>query len=167
MMTEEMHHIIPDPQTETDNMALTVEQLRKSGPLPHVPLVVITAASRGSGLPQVFSPENRARLTEAAMAMQKKLVDLIPGGEQILVDEAGHNVHLDKPEAVLDPIRSMIARVRKHPSTSVGPVEVRMQILFGDEAEGLTVDRLDRSGSEFPMERDRQDLGRTAIHLPF
>ena len=44
---------VPDPRTETDYMPVTVEQLRESGPLPRVPLVVITAASRGSGLPPV------------------------------------------------------------------------------------------------------------------
>jgi pimeloyl-ACP methyl ester carboxylesterase len=103
----------PDPRTETDYMAETVEQLRQSGPLPRVPLVVITAASRGSGLPEVFSPASQAKLTEAAMAMQKKLVELIPGGEHILVEGAGHNVHLDRPEAVIGPIRAMIARVKE------------------------------------------------------
>ncbi len=103
---------VPDPRTETDYMLTTVEQLRRSGPLPRVPLVVITAASRGSGLPPVFSPEGQARLADVAMAMQKKLVDLVPGAEQILVEGAGHNVHLDKPEAVIVPIRAMIVRLR-------------------------------------------------------
>jgi pimeloyl-ACP methyl ester carboxylesterase len=51
-----------------------------------------------------------------AMAMQKKLAELIPGGEQVLVEGAGHNVHLDKPEAVLAPIRAMIARLRAQPA---------------------------------------------------
>ncbi|MBP7707238.1 MAG: alpha/beta hydrolase [Candidatus Aminicenantes bacterium] len=102
---------VPDPVTETDYMAATVEQLRRSGPLPRVPLVVITAASRGSGLPPVFSPEGQAKLGEAAAAMQKKLVGLIPGAEQIFVEGAGHNVHVEKPEAVLAPIRAMIARL--------------------------------------------------------
>jgi pimeloyl-ACP methyl ester carboxylesterase len=74
--------------------------------------VVITAASRGSGLPPAFSPEGQAKLNDVAMAMQKKLADLIPGGEQIFVEGAGHNVHLDKPEAVLAPIRAMIFRLR-------------------------------------------------------
>jgi hypothetical protein len=32
------------------------------------------------------------------------------------------------------------------PAPSVGPVEARMEVLFGDETEGLTVDRLNRSG---------------------
>jgi pimeloyl-ACP methyl ester carboxylesterase len=103
---------VPDPRTETDYMAETVEQLRRSGPLPRVPLIVITAASRGSGLPAVFSPENQAKLAEVAMAMQKKLVELVPGGEHILVEGAGHNVHLERPEAVLGPVRAMIARLR-------------------------------------------------------
>jgi len=106
---------VPDPRTETDYMAETVEQLRRSGPLPHVPLTVITGASSGSGLPAVFSPENQARLTRVAMAMQEKQTDLVPGGEQVLVEGAGHNVHLDKPEAVLAPIRAMIVRLRGQP----------------------------------------------------
>jgi len=107
---------VPDPRTETDYMLETIEQLRRSGPLPPVPLVVVTSASRGSGLPPVFSPEGQARLNEVAMAMQKKLVDLVPGAEQILVEGAGHNVHVDKPEAVLAPIRAMIARLRGQPA---------------------------------------------------
>lgn len=102
---------VSDPRTETEYMAVTVEQLRRSGPLPRVPLVVITSASRGSGLPMVFSPESQARLTDVAMAMQKKLVDLVPGGRQILVEGAGHNVHLDQPEAVITSIREMVARL--------------------------------------------------------
>jgi pimeloyl-ACP methyl ester carboxylesterase len=114
---------VPDPVTETDYMAATVEQLRRSGPLPRVPLVVITSASRGSGLPPVFSPEGQAKLDDAAAAMQKKLVLLVPGAEQIFVEGAGHNVHLDKPEAVLVPIRAMIARLRAlDPSPRPRPV---------------------------------------------
>jgi len=108
---------VPDPRTETDYMLETVEQLRQSGPLPRVPLVVITAASRGSGLPPVFSPESQSKLDAVAMAMQKKLADLVPGAEQILVEGAGHNVHLDKPEAVLGPILAMIARIRTRSAT--------------------------------------------------
>jgi pimeloyl-ACP methyl ester carboxylesterase len=108
---------IPDPHTETDYMLATVEQLHQSGPLPRVPLVVITSASRGSGLPSVFSPESQSKLGEVAMAMQKKLVDLVPGAEQILVEGAGHNVHLDKPEAVLAPILALVARLRTRSAT--------------------------------------------------
>jgi len=107
---------VPNPRTETDYMLATVEQLHQSGPLPRVPLTVITSASRGSGLPLVFSPESQARLTDVAMTMQKKLADLIPGAEQILVEGVGHNVHVDKPEAVLAPIRAMIARLRGQPA---------------------------------------------------
>jgi pimeloyl-ACP methyl ester carboxylesterase len=103
---------IPDPLTEADYMLETVEQLRHSRPLPRVPLIVITSVSRGSGLPPVFSPESQSKLNEVAMAMQKKLVDLVPGAELILVEDAGHNVHLDKPEAVLAPILALVARLR-------------------------------------------------------
>ncbi len=46
------------------------------------------------------------------MAMQKKLVELVPGAEQIIVEGVGHNVHVDRPEAVLAPIRAMVVRLR-------------------------------------------------------
>jgi len=101
-----------DPRTETDYMAETVEQLHKSGPLPRVPLVVITSASRGSGLPPVFSQESQARLNEVALTMQRKLVALVPGAQHIMVEGAGHNVHVDKPEAVVAPILAMVGRLR-------------------------------------------------------
>ena len=42
---------------------------------------------------------------------------------------------------------------------------MRMEILFGDEPEGLTIDGLDRSRGELPVEGDRQDLCRTPFDL--
>lgn len=48
---------------------------------------------------------------------------------------------------------------------SVGSVKTRMEILLGNEAEGLTVDGLNRSGGELLMQGDRQDLGRAAFEL--
>jgi pimeloyl-ACP methyl ester carboxylesterase len=103
---------VANPRTEGDYMPATVEQLRRSGFLPQVPLVVITSASREGGLPPVFSPEGRRKLEAVAMAMQKKLVALVPGAEHIIVAGTGHNIHLDKPEAVLTPILALVARLR-------------------------------------------------------
>jgi pimeloyl-ACP methyl ester carboxylesterase len=104
-----------DPRTEQDFMAVTQEQLRASGPLPHVPLVVVTAGSRGLGLPPAFSAEGQRRLEEVAMRMQDRLVALVPGAEHIVVEGAGHNVHLDRPEAVIAPIVAMVTRLRLAP----------------------------------------------------
>ena len=44
--------------------------------------------------------------------MQKKLVALIPGGKHIIVEGVGHNMHLEKPEALITPVTEMINEVR-------------------------------------------------------
>jgi pimeloyl-ACP methyl ester carboxylesterase len=38
---------------------------------------------------------------------------LIPGGRQIIVEGAGHNIHVDKPEALIAPVGEMIKEVRE------------------------------------------------------
>jgi len=43
--------------------------------------------------------------------------------------------------------------------------EMRAEVLFLDEMEGLTVDRLDRAGGKLAMERNSQDLRRLAFDL--
>jgi len=40
------------------------------------------------------------------------VVALIPGGKHIIVEGVGHNMHLEKPEAVIEPVTEMINQVR-------------------------------------------------------
>jgi pimeloyl-ACP methyl ester carboxylesterase len=45
--------------------------------------------------------------------LNKELAELISGGRQIVVEGAGHNIHLDKPEALIIPVVEMINEVRE------------------------------------------------------
>jgi pimeloyl-ACP methyl ester carboxylesterase len=45
--------------------------------------------------------------------LNKKLAALIPGGRQIVVEGAGHDIHMDKPEALITPVVEMINEVRE------------------------------------------------------
>lgn len=47
------------------------------------------------------------------MEMQKKLAALIPGGKHVIVEGMVHNIHLEKPEALIVPLIEMINEVRK------------------------------------------------------
>jgi len=96
------------PKTELDYNAVTREQERKSAPLPKIPYVVITSADRSKAVPPVFSEEARPQLIALGMELQKKLVDLVPGGKHIVAQGVGHNIHVDKPEVLLEPLREMI-----------------------------------------------------------
>jgi pimeloyl-ACP methyl ester carboxylesterase len=103
----------PDnPKTEGDYRYITMEQVKSSKPLPKVPFVVITAGDRSKGMPPVFSEEASRKMVELGMDLQKKLVALIPGGKHIIVEGAGHNIHLEKPEALIGPVTKMINEVR-------------------------------------------------------
>ena len=44
--------------------------------------------------------------------MQKKLAAMIPGGKHIIVEDIGHNIHIEKPEALITPVFEMIKKVR-------------------------------------------------------
>lgn len=102
---------VPNPSGEADYMLDTVEQLRAAKPLPHVPLVVL-AATRGLGIPDVFTPEGTARLKEVNLGMQRRTAGLVPGGRLIEVPDVGHNIHVARPRALLDPLLELVAGLR-------------------------------------------------------
>jgi pimeloyl-ACP methyl ester carboxylesterase len=103
----------PDnPKTEGDFRNVTTEQVNNSGPLPQVPFVVLTAGDRSKGMPPIFSEEANKKMAELGMEMQKKLVALVPGGKHIIIHDVGHNIHLERPEALVKPVIEMIEEVR-------------------------------------------------------
>jgi pimeloyl-ACP methyl ester carboxylesterase len=102
-----------NPKTEADYRNITTEQVRKSKPLPQIPFVVITAGDRSKAMPPMFSDESKAQIAKLGLEMQKRLVALISGGKHIVVDGAGHNIHSEKPEALIAPVVEMIKKVRE------------------------------------------------------
>ena len=115
-LLEEMVSKFPtpdNPKTEGDYRYITMEQVKNSKSLPQVPFVVLTAGDRSKGMPPIFSDEANKKMAELGIEMQKKLVVMIPGGKHIIVDDVGHNMHLEKPEALITPVIEMIKEVRK------------------------------------------------------
>jgi len=101
-----------NPKTEADYGNITREQLRKIKPLPQMPFVVLTAAGRAKAMGPMFSDEAIEKMAEADSALNRKLAALIPGGRLIIVEGTGHNIHVDKPEALISPLVEMIKEVR-------------------------------------------------------
>jgi len=85
--------------------------VKNNKPLPQVPFVVLTAGDRSKGMPPVFTDEANKNIAELGIELQKKVVALIPGGKHIIVDGVGHNMHLEKPEALIEPVLEMIKEV--------------------------------------------------------
>ena len=101
-----------NPETEGDYRIITIEQLKNYKRLPDIPFVVLTAGNRSQAMPPVFSEEAKEKIAKLGVELQKKLVTLIPGGKHVIVEGVGHNIHLEKPDALIGPIIDMITRVR-------------------------------------------------------
>jgi pimeloyl-ACP methyl ester carboxylesterase len=102
-----------NPKTEADYRNITREQVRKSKPLPRIPFVILTSPDRAKAMQPIFSDEAIEKIAKLDFALNKKLAALIPGGRQIIVEGAGHDIHVEKPEALIEPVVEMIKEVRE------------------------------------------------------
>lgn len=87
----------------------TFAALRRMAVLPPMPSVVISAGKRP--VPREFSEAAQARLIDNDWAMQEDLARRVCGGALIRLENAGHQVHLDAPEAVMAALESVLERV--------------------------------------------------------
>ncbi len=102
-----------DPKTEADYREITREQLRESQPLPRIPFVVLTSSGRAEAMRPIFSDEAIEEIDSSDRALNEKLAALIPGGRHIIVEGTGHDIHVDKPEALIVPLLEMIKEARE------------------------------------------------------
>jgi len=105
-----------NPKTEADYRNITREQVSKSKPLPRIPFVILISAGRAKAIGPIFSDAAIEEMAKLDLALNDKLAALIPGGRQIIVAGTGHDIHVDKPEALIAPVGEMIKQVREsHP----------------------------------------------------
>jgi pimeloyl-ACP methyl ester carboxylesterase len=103
-----------NPKTEADYRDITREQVRKSKPLPPMPFVILsTGSERAKAMQTMFSAEAIEKIAKLDFDLQIKMAALIPGGRLIIVEGAGHDIHLGKPEALIVPVVEMIKQVRE------------------------------------------------------
>ena len=116
-LTSGMLALPENPKTEADYRNMTREQLKKSGPLPRIPYLVLTVAGRAKAMGPMFSAEAIEEMGEMDSVLNEKLAALIPGGRLIVVEGTGHNIHMDKPQLLIGPVREMIKEVREKKQT--------------------------------------------------
>ena len=93
---------------ESINFAMSGEQVLRAGPLPDIPLTVIT---RGK---QAWPDNPYGNMLELAwLEMQKELVTMTPHGKQIIAKQSTHLIHLEQPDLVSDAILSVVKEVRQ------------------------------------------------------
>ncbi len=102
-----------NPITEADYRYITKDQVINSKPLPKIPFVVLSAGDRSKAMPPMFSEDAKKQLAELGLRLQQRLAALIPGGEHIVVEGVGHNIHVEKPDALIEPVIKMLNELRK------------------------------------------------------
>lgn len=82
-------------------------ELQAAGPLPDVPLVVVTA-----GQPADWPPGWDPATFDALRAEQQAdLATFTPQGRQVIAEESGHHVPSEQPDIVVEAIRSVLSDV--------------------------------------------------------
>lgn len=92
---------------ESLDFAMSGEQVSAAGPLPDIPLTVIT---RGK---QAWPDNPYGNMLELAwLQMQKELVKMSPQGKQIIAEKSTHLIQLEQPDLVANAVMSVINEVR-------------------------------------------------------
>lgn len=100
--------------TESPAIEVCEAQARAAGRLGDIPLVVLSAHYRHCppGVPSDQRESYRERSDRAWMQLQRDLARLSPNSKHTIVEESGHNIHLDRPDAVVDAIRQVVDAIR-------------------------------------------------------
>jgi hypothetical protein len=77
-----------------------------------LPLVVISASEFAATAVINLSTEEQASAMAAWAELQAELAALSSNGRQVIAEDAGHYVHLDRPQLVIDVIREVVEAVR-------------------------------------------------------
>ncbi len=105
-MMEELKNFPPGARAQMKVNATTVDEVKAPSPLPHVPVVVISATKIQ---PPLFTAERRKEVT----SLQTALVQQISGAEQVEATGCGHNIPAECPAVVTKAVLTILVRARK------------------------------------------------------
>ena len=91
---------------ELDAIPLSVAVLRRCGPPPEVPVVIISAVHASDS----------EKFREAWTELQGRLAAAYPRAKRIVATQSGHYVPFDQPELVVDAIREVVEQARAKPA---------------------------------------------------
>ena len=99
--------------TEGSNVDVLYEELRQGGPLPDVPLIVLTAMAIDPAQRQFMAEEDLVGINAGKLIMNQSLVTSVNRGEHRELPAASHPwMHLDDSSAVVQAITDVLAAAR-------------------------------------------------------
>ena len=97
---------------ETAVLPDTLEQVRTTGALGDVPLVVLTATGP-IWWPDLTGEVDRAQFKQTWLALQQKLTTLSAHSTQLFADKSSHFMQFDQPEVIVDGVRRVVEVTRQ------------------------------------------------------
>ena len=94
----------PTARAELQAAPLTLKQARRAGTFPDVPLIVLTQSNVTSRWPLTLG-----KVWEAS---QRRMAKMSALGRVKVVGDAGHNVHLDRPDVVIRAVSGVVRAAR-------------------------------------------------------
>lgn len=106
-------HLDPDKLlaaiAETSDLDAVGDEVRRAGPLPDVPTIVLTGAAVE---PLPISAELARQLTARKLELHAQLAASITSGEHRVLEDSGHMVQYQRPDAITQAVRDVLIRVR-------------------------------------------------------
>ncbi len=99
---------------ESDGLIETLEQVRHSGSLGTLPLVVVTATGP-IWWPEMPGQVNPAKFRKMWLELQQNLTTLSTNSHQVFADQSSHFIQFDQPDLVTNAVRQLIDRERSAP----------------------------------------------------
>jgi pimeloyl-ACP methyl ester carboxylesterase len=99
-----------DPDNEVIDFPATYDEIRASGLLPNVPLLVLShgLAPTADCCPPGWPVDAQEKLWQH---LEQGMAKLTPEGEEQVVPDSGHMIHQAQPYVVVDAIRAMLDRI--------------------------------------------------------
>jgi pimeloyl-ACP methyl ester carboxylesterase len=101
--------------TEAANMEDEVyHELRRGGPLPDVPLIVLTAKGRNPYWAKFLSEQQMQTALEGVHCLHAAMVASVTQGEHRGLEGASHQfLHVEQPDAIVGAIHDLLDRIRR------------------------------------------------------
>ena len=103
--------------SECDAFEESAAQVQMAGPLPQVPLAVLTAGDMGTDPPPGIPAEDWTRWQTAWVEMQNDLASRCTDSIHITLTNSTHLIPLDQPGAVVSAIKAVVEKARKPRTT--------------------------------------------------
>jgi pimeloyl-ACP methyl ester carboxylesterase len=99
---------------EGKNFESICDEVRRGGDMPDVPLIVLTGMGIDPFRSLFATDASQRQLNEVKLAINRAIANSVPHGEHRTLDDAAHaTFHVDRPDAVVQAIRDLLARLHQ------------------------------------------------------